>query len=207
MSRSNAASRYLLNPNGIDTDELQLFELEPFAAADLLQARQLESQFIVSNAISPVIRRLLAAEEITLVDFQRADAYVVLLPELTKLIVPAGVGNLAHNLPTVDMRVLAFTAIVAVREDPHPEDALPEWHHASGIRAGRPSASGFHCAVSGPGPSAVRPEPRANLTRYHGVLACAARLKPPLAKAGYTSQARERHVTTGANGTGRLEAL
>jgi hypothetical protein len=124
------------------------------------------------------------------VDFQRADAYVVLLPELTKLIVPAGVGNLAHNLPTVDMRVLAFTAIVAVREDPHPEDALPEWHHASGIRAGRPSASGFHCAVSGPGPSAVRPEPRANLTRYHGVLACAARLKPPLARAGHTSQTR-----------------
>ena len=30
-------------------------------------------------------------------------------------------------------------------------------------------------------------------SRYHGVLACAARLKPPLARAGHTSQARERH--------------
>jgi TRAP-type uncharacterized transport system substrate-binding protein len=119
-SRSNAASRYLLNLNGIDPGGLQLFELEPSKAADQLQAGQLETQLIVGNAISPVIRRLLAAEEIMLVDFQRADAYVALFPELTKLIVPAGVGSLALNLPPQDTRVLAFTAILAVQKGMHP---------------------------------------------------------------------------------------
>lgn len=119
-SRSNAASRQLLKLNGIDTSELQLFELEPSEAASRLQAGQLESQFIVSNAISPLIRRLLAAKGIALVDFQRADAYVALFPELTKLIVPAGVGDLALNLPPQDTRVLAFTAILAVTKDMHP---------------------------------------------------------------------------------------
>ena len=46
------------------------------------------------------------------------------------------------------------------------EDALPGWHHASGIRSGRPSASAFDCAIGAP-----RAKPRVNLTRYHGVLA------------------------------------
>jgi len=119
-SRSNAASRYLLTLNGIDADQVHISELEPSRAAEKLQAGQLQTQFIVGNAISPVIRRLLAAEEIKLVDFQRADAYVALFPELTKLIVPAGVGNLALNLPPQDTRVLAFTAILAIQKDMHP---------------------------------------------------------------------------------------
>mgnify|MGYP001581510395 CR=1 FL=1 len=119
-SRSYSASRNLLNLNGIDTSEVQLFEFEPSEAASLLLSGQLDSQFIVSNAISPVIRRLLEAEEVTLVDFQRADTYVALFPELTKLIVPAGVGDLALNLPPQDARVLAFTAMLAVRKDIHP---------------------------------------------------------------------------------------
>jgi hypothetical protein len=43
-----------------------------------------------------------------------------------------------------------------------------------------------------PWPCAVRPKPRVNLTRYHGVLACAARPKPPLARAGHSSKTRQR---------------
>lgn len=119
-SRSNAASRSLLALNGIDPDNLHLVQLEPSAAADRLQAREIDTQFIVGNAISPVIEQLLASADVRLVDFQRADAYVALFPELTKLIVPAGVGNLALNLPPKDTRLLAFTAILAVKKDIHP---------------------------------------------------------------------------------------
>jgi len=99
---------------------LKLSELEPSIAADQLLAGQLETQFIVGNAISPVIRRLLSVEEIMLVNFQRADAYVALFPELTKLIVPAGVGNLALNIPPQDKQVLAFTALLAIQKGLHP---------------------------------------------------------------------------------------
>jgi hypothetical protein len=42
-------------------------------------------------------------------------------------------------------------------------------------------------------PGRPRRKPRVNLTRYHGVLACAARPEPPLARARHASQARERH--------------
>ncbi len=119
-SRSNTAARNLLLLNGIDPSKLQLFEYEPARAAALLQAGNLDAQFIVSNGISPVIKQLLRTEGISLADFQRADAYVALYPELTKLVVPAGVGSLALNLPPEDTRVLAFTAILAVQAGLHP---------------------------------------------------------------------------------------
>ncbi len=45
---------------------------------------------------------------------------MALHPQLTKLVVPAGVGSLALNLPAQDTRVLAFTTILATREDLHP---------------------------------------------------------------------------------------
>ena len=53
----------------------------------------------------------------------------------------------------------------------HPEDPLPGRNDPGGVRSGRPSAGGFHRPIGGIGPSAVRPKPRVNLTRYHGVLA------------------------------------
>jgi hypothetical protein len=36
--------------------------------------------------------------------------------------------------------------------------------------------------------AALVPKPRVNLTRYHGVLACAARPEPPLARGGRPGQ-------------------
>ena len=88
--------------------------------ASAMRATNTSPTYVDCNAISPMIRQLLSAEEIILVDFQRADAYVALFPELTKLIVPAGVGNLTLNLPATDTRVLAFTAILAVQKSMHP---------------------------------------------------------------------------------------
>jgi len=119
-SRSNAASRHLLELNGLDPDRLDLLELAPAEAARRLETGELDSLFIVSNALSPVITQLLVNPQVHLVDFERADAYVALHPELTKLVVPEGVGDLALNLPPKDKRVLAFTAILAVRENLHP---------------------------------------------------------------------------------------
>ncbi|WP_156507787.1 TAXI family TRAP transporter solute-binding subunit [Halioglobus sp. HI00S01] len=119
-SRSNSAARTLLSLNGVDPKTVEISEYEPAHAAALLKASDIDAQFVVSNAISPVISELLRADGISLIDFERADAYVALYPELTKLVVPAGVGSFALNLPPRDTRVLAFTAILAVQEGLHP---------------------------------------------------------------------------------------
>jgi hypothetical protein len=61
----------------------------------------------------------------------------------------------------------------------HPEDTVPGWDDPGGLRT-----SGFHCAIGSPGTEAEgQPHPLPRRTRA----------KPPLAWAGHTSQARERH--------------
>jgi hypothetical protein len=52
--------------------------------------------------------------------FPRADAYTALYPYLTKLTVPAGVGNMAANRPSTDVAVLAVKASLIVRDDMDP---------------------------------------------------------------------------------------
>jgi hypothetical protein len=81
---------------------------------------------------------------VQLASFMRADAYVALYPYLNKVILPAGVGDLARNRPPTDVVLLAPKASLAVRSDLHPAiqylllDAAQEIHGRPGIfqRAG-----------------------------------------------------------------------
>src|SRR5262249_55174833 len=63
---------------------------------------------------------LLASPDVELIDFPRTDAYVALYPYLTKLTVPAGVGNMAANRPPQDVHLLGVTASLIVRNDVDP---------------------------------------------------------------------------------------
>lgn len=138
-SRTNSATRLLLELNGVDTTGLKLLELPPIEAAERLAAGEIQVVSMVSDAASQVLRDLLGMEDATLVDFNRADAYVALFPELRKLIVPAGIGSIAKNLPPHDTRILAFTTMLGVQEDLHAItqslilDAATKVHSVPGI--------------------------------------------------------------------------
>ncbi len=119
-SRSHAAAHSLFQLLHLSPGDLDLLELNPATAAAQLKAGALDAAIMVSNLVTPVVGELLSTEGIVLVDFARADAYIALFPELRKLVVPAGVGSLALNLPAKDTRILAFTSILAVREGLHP---------------------------------------------------------------------------------------
>ncbi|HSL72078.1 MAG TPA: hypothetical protein VK864_17655, partial [Longimicrobiales bacterium] len=106
---------------------------------------------------SPVVRRLLTADDVQTASFQRADAYVALYPYLNKLVLPAGVGDLAKNRPPTDTLLLAPKASLAVRSDLHPAiqylllDAAQEIHGKPGIfqRAGEfPAAESVDLPLS-----------------------------------------------------------
>ena len=97
-----------------------LFDFTPQVAADKLIAGDIDLAFIVTAWDSPVIQRLMTAKGIELAGFPRADAYVALYPFLNKLVLPAGVGDLAMNRPPTDVVLLAAKASLAVRADLHP---------------------------------------------------------------------------------------
>lgn len=119
-SRSNAATRYLFSLNGLNPDQLDLKGWHPERAFEGLESGELDAMATVSGSASPLIKRLLALDAVELVDFERAAAYEALFPELTRLVVPAGVGSLSKNLPPADTQILAFTSILATHESMHP---------------------------------------------------------------------------------------
>ncbi len=143
-SVTNFAARRLLALNGIDTDIIEMLSLEPHDAAARLKAGTVDSAVFVNAAGTPLIEDLLATEGITLANFERADAYVARFPPLSKLKVPAGLGDLARNLPPNDVNIVSFSAMLGIRSDLHPAiqtllldaamqvHAVPDIFHADG---------------------------------------------------------------------------
>ncbi|MFO1392401.1 MAG: TAXI family TRAP transporter solute-binding subunit [Steroidobacteraceae bacterium] len=134
----------LLKMNGVDPGHMQFLEYSPERAADELRGGRIDVAFIDTAWDSPAVRALLADPNVSVEDFPRADAYVALLPFLSKVVLPMGVANLAENRPPTDVTLIAPKASLVVREDLHPAlqylliDAAMKIHGGPGVfnRAG-----------------------------------------------------------------------
>jgi TRAP-type uncharacterized transport system substrate-binding protein len=151
-SGGHDVARRLLELNGLQPDDLRLFELPPDTAAERLEAGELDAAFIVAGWDEPVVRRLLRAPDVRLMGFPRADAYVALYPFLAKLVLPMGVADLAANRPPADVTLVAPRATLVVRRDLHPALQLLLISAAEEIH-GRPGI--FHAAGAFPAAEAI----------------------------------------------------
>jgi TRAP transporter TAXI family solute receptor len=148
----------LLKRQGIDR---QVGELLPFGAqvaGEKLLAGEIDAAIILLSWDSPVIKRLLADERVEVASFPHTDAYVALYPYLNKVVVPAGLGDLAKNRPTTDVALFAPKASLVVRKDLHSAiqflllTAAVEIHSGPGVfqRAGQfPAAEAIDVPMSG----------------------------------------------------------
>ena len=134
-----------------------LLSFPPEEAADKLTAGEIDIAFIVSGWDSPVVRRLMEANAIAVASVPRPDALVALHPFLNKVVLPAGVADLAANRPPADTVLLAPKASLAVRGDLHSAiqylllNAAVEIHSPPGIfqRAGQfPAAESVDLPLS-----------------------------------------------------------
>jgi TRAP-type uncharacterized transport system substrate-binding protein len=105
---------------GIDSRSPDLLPLAPADDAERLVRGEIDAAAIVTSWESPVLRQLLAAPGVALASFPRADAHVALNPYLSKLVLPAGVGDLGRNIPPADVVLVAPRASLVVRRDLHP---------------------------------------------------------------------------------------
>lgn len=138
-SGSRALAVQFLALNGIDQNIATLLPLPAAEAADALLRGEIDAAAMVASWDTAGVRRALASSDVDTPGFPRADAYVALYPFLTKLVLPAGVGNMATNRPPSDINLLAPKASLIVRNDLHPAiqflllDAASEIHSAPGI--------------------------------------------------------------------------
>jgi TRAP transporter TAXI family solute receptor len=128
----------MLAANDIPPGE-KLLPLAGMAAAEALAQGKVDAVFIIAAENAQVVQSLLRSPGVRLVSFAQASAYERRFPFLTRLTVPQGVADLVRNLPPEDIRVLAPTANLIVREDLHPAlqslllQAASEVHGKSGF--------------------------------------------------------------------------
>ncbi|HEX6735765.1 MAG TPA: TAXI family TRAP transporter solute-binding subunit [Azonexus sp.] len=97
-----------------------LLPLSGLDAAEELQQGRLDAAFIIAAESAPVVQVLLRSPGVHLMSFAQANAYQRRFPFLTRLTLPQGVADLVRDYPPEDVRVLAPTANLVVRDDLHP---------------------------------------------------------------------------------------
>ncbi len=156
-SGTRALTLELLARNGIERGLAEFLPYPPQLAGEKLLGGEIQAAIMLTSWDSPIVQRLVAAEDVQLVSFPRADAYVALYPFLNKLVLPQGVGDMAKNRPPKDVFLLAPKASLAVRSDLHPAiqylllDAASEIHGGPGIfqKAGQfPAAESIDLPLS-----------------------------------------------------------
>jgi len=109
----------LLKLLGFDSTKLQLRDYDSGESAERLIAGEIDVALTLSAWESPAVQQLLRAPGIELIGIRRANAFVALQPDFTKLILPEGVVDLKLNRPPQDVPLIASKASLAVRRDLH----------------------------------------------------------------------------------------
>ncbi len=104
----------------ISEKTVELHGLTPEDAAEQLLQGRLDALAMMATWESPLVQRLLASEQLSLLSIRRADATVALRPFLHKLVVPEGVASLQANRPPTDVVLVGPKTSLAARQDLHP---------------------------------------------------------------------------------------
>lgn len=138
-SGTRALASEILGANGIGANEATLLPLGGTTAIEALKAGEADAIFLVLSPTSELIGELLHEPGVRLMSFKQAEAYTRLFPYLAKVVLPAGVVDLAKPLPAEDVTLVAAQAALVAREDAHPAivglmvRAASEVHKQGGI--------------------------------------------------------------------------
>jgi len=112
-------AQQLLDANDIPADD-NLVPLAGLLAAEELQQGRIDAAFIIAAESAPVVQVLIRSPGVKLMSFAQDRAYQRRFPFLTKLTFPRGVADLVRDFPPDDIKVLAPTANLIIRDDLHP---------------------------------------------------------------------------------------
>ena len=135
-SGTRALATRLLKDNGIDENNASLYNMTSEAAARALQHAQVDAVFIVSAASNNTVQALQKSSDIRLLNIARAEAYTRRIDSLSAIELPQGALDLARNMPTEDVAMLASTATLVVNKHLHPALQDMIMQAAAAIHAG-----------------------------------------------------------------------
>ena len=110
----------LLEANKMEPGAVKLTRLEQTPATTEFLAGRLDALVFVSAPESLMVQMLLQTPGVQLLDFAQHEAYARRFPFLTPVTLPRGVVDLATNVPTRDVRLVASTTSLLARDGTHP---------------------------------------------------------------------------------------
>jgi hypothetical protein len=110
----------LFEANNIDKSRIKVSQLEQTPATVAFLAGELDAIVFASAPESLMVQMLLQTPGVRLMDFAQSEAYSRRFPFLTPVVLPRGVVDLARDLPSADLRLVATTTALLTREKTHP---------------------------------------------------------------------------------------
>lgn len=129
----------LLKRNNLTLSDISVSAASGLQAVRALEQGDVDAIFLVLSPKSGLIPRLLRHPDIRLMNFDRAEAYERILPYLHKVVLPQGVFDLAKNIPSRNVELLAASTALVARRDFHPAlsglvaQAASEIHRKGGL--------------------------------------------------------------------------
>ncbi|WP_395685778.1 TAXI family TRAP transporter solute-binding subunit [Caenimonas koreensis] len=110
----------LFDANNINMSRIIFSQLEQTPATVAFLNGEVDAIVFASAPESLMVQMLLQTPGIKLMDFAQSEAYSRRFPFLTPVVLPRGVVNLARDLPSADLRLVATTTALLTREQTHP---------------------------------------------------------------------------------------
>jgi TRAP-type uncharacterized transport system substrate-binding protein len=125
--------------NDLTGDNLTMVPLSNGAALRALQSGEVEAAVFVDRAENQAIWAALHDPTLKLLSYGHADAYPRRLSYITKLTLPSGVIDVAHDIPEKEVALIGTKEMLAARDGLHPAlvnlllDAAREIHGGQGF--------------------------------------------------------------------------
>ncbi|MBT3791006.1 MAG: TAXI family TRAP transporter solute-binding subunit [Alphaproteobacteria bacterium] len=119
-SGTRAVAVQLLGDNGINEQTATLVNQGSADATKGLISGELDAAIIVTSVNSATVRKLVSLPGISLMSFDRAEAYLRRTSYLSRVVLPEGTIDLAANYPPRDTVLLAPAATIVISDKMHP---------------------------------------------------------------------------------------
>ncbi|HEY5789406.1 MAG TPA: TAXI family TRAP transporter solute-binding subunit [Gammaproteobacteria bacterium] len=163
-SGTRAVATQLLARNAVDAGNSAFLPLGGQAAAAALRSGEVDALFVVAAPSAPSVDALLRDPQLVLLDFGRAEAYARLFRFLDRVLLPAGLVDLAAGIPAHDVRLLAPAATLVAGEGLHPALAVLLLQAATEVHGG---GDAFAAPGSFPSAQGTGLPLRAEAAHYH----------------------------------------
>jgi NMT1-like family len=110
----------LLSSNKVDLSSLKLSQLEQTPATVAFLEGKIDAIVFASAPESLMVQMLLQTPGVRLMDFPQSEAYSRRFAFLSPVVLPRGVVDLAANIPSQDVRLVAPTTALVDRKQTHP---------------------------------------------------------------------------------------